>query len=837
MREPPRESAGRRARASRTRADEALRQSEEKHRFLADYSADVIWQVDGAFRFTFVSASVVHLLGFRKEEVEGKHLWDFVPPEVRPRIEEMAAGDAAGAGTGSPLGNRYEVPMLRRDGSTALVEVNMKAVVDAQGKPGGYHGVTRDISERRRSEAALQESETHYNELLASARRQQRELELLDQVRAALAREGELSLIIRTVVEGIAAAFGYTQVSLYLRQDDILICQHQVGYDRVIERIPVTRGVMGRVARTGVAAFLADVQADPDFVGAIPGIVSEVCVPLRDRGKVAGVLNVESTGGIAMAEADLRLMAALGEHVSIAIAKARLSAEARASEERYRLLVENLGEGVMIVDPQETILLANPAAAAIFGVPPATLAGRNLREFLDDEEFAFVQGQSRMRRLGQSGAYELEITRPDGTPRRLEVTAIPHRGEDGGHVGTLGTLRDITDTRQMEAALRQSEERIAQMQKMEAVGRLAGGIAHDFNNLLTVISGYAGMVEEGLEDGHPLKADIGQVIRAAGRAADLTARLLAFSRKQVLQLKVIDLNETVRGMQDMLKRVIGEDIELSARLAPAAGNIRADKGQVEQVIINLAANARDAMPAGGRLELETANRSVPGTPDQDHPLVKQGDYVTLTVRDTGIGMSPETLARLFEPFFTTKEVGKGTGLGLAMVYGIVKQSEGYIFCESAVEKGTAFTMYFPRVRERREEPPRSPSAGQSAGGKETILLVEDEEAVRLLCRTILERNGYTVVQAANGEQALEAAARRKCVFHLMLTDVVMPRMSGPELGAAVRRSCPDLRVLYMSGHADSSLVHHGVLDPGVDLIEKPFEAEALLKRVREVLDR
>ena len=727
--------------------------------------------------------------------------------------------------------------MLRKDRSIVLVEVNMKPLVDARGEVVGYHGVTRDITERKRAEAALQESEAHYRELFATAQRQTRELKLLDQVRTALAREDELPLVIRSVVEGIARAFGYTQVSLYMKQGDLLRCQHQIGYDRVIEEISMTRGIMGRVARSGEAVLLKDVHADPDFIEAIAGIVSEVCVPLHDRGRVVGVLNVESTKGVVMAEGDLRLMLALAEHVSIAIAKTRLTAEARSSEERYRQLVENLGEGVMIVDSEEHILLANPAAAAVFGMPLSALTGRTLREFLSDEEFGRVRDQSRLRREGRSGTYELEISRPDGTPRRVQVSAIPHRSEDGGFLGTLGTIHDVTETRKMESALRRSEERLAQAQKMEAVGRLAGGIAHDFNNLLTVISGYARMIDDGLVEGHPMKADIRQVMRAAGRAADLTARLLAFSRKQVLQPKVIDLKETVRGLQEMLRRVIGEDVALIATLPPETGNLRADRGQIEQVIINLAANARDAMPSGGTLTIETGNRVLGDSLEREQVEVKRGDYVMLAVRDTGVGMPPETLARLFEPFFTTKEVGKGTGLGLAMVYGIVKQSEGYIVCDSTVGQGTTFTMYFPRVRQESEEGTGAPVAKQAAGGKETILLAEDEDAVRLLCKTILERNGYTVLAASNGEEALAAIAGQRGPVKLLLSDVVMPLMSGPEIGRRIREVCPDIRILYMSGHADNSLVHHGILDPGVDLIEKPFESDGLLRRVREILDR
>jgi two-component system cell cycle sensor histidine kinase/response regulator CckA len=807
-------------------------------RTLVENSPDMISRLDGQCRFLYANPAAIRALG--NASIAG-----ILPTGVSGRTyrelglpEDIAATSEASLRKVFETGEQqiFEIALAGRDG----IRHYLARVVPEFAVEGAIESallIHRDITERKRAEAALQESEAHYRELFSSAQRQTQELQLLDRVRTALAREDELPLIIRTVVEGIARSFGYTQVSLYMRQGDLLRCQHQVGYDRVIEEMSVARGVMGRVARTGEAVLLKDAHADPDFVEAIAGIVSEVCVPLHDRGRVVGVLNVESTKGVVMAEGDLRLILALAEHVSIAIAKTRLTAEARSSEERYRQLVEYLGEGVMIVDSEERIHLANPAAAAVFGMLLSALTGRTLREFLSDDEFGRVREQSRLRREGQSGTYELEISRPDGTKRRVQVSATPHRGEDGEFLGTLGTIHDVTETRTMESALRRSEERLAQAQKMEAVGRLAGGIAHDFNNLLTVISGYARMIEEGLAEDAPMKADIRQVTRAAGRAADLTARLLAFSRKQVLQPKVIDLNETVRGLQEMLRRVIGEDVELIAALSPETGNLRADRGQIEQVIINLAANARDAMPSGGTLIIETGNRSLGDSLEREQVEVKRGDYVMLAVQDTGVGMPPETLARLFEPFFTTKEVGKGTGLGLAMVYGIVKQSEGYIICDSVVEQGTTFTMYFPRVRQEIEEGTTAPTALQAAGGKETILLAEDEDAVRLLCKTILERNGYTVLEAGNGEEALAAAARWQGPVKLLLSDVVMPLMSGPEIGRRVREVCPDIRVLYMSGHADSSLVHHGILDPGVDLIEKPFESDDLLRRVREILDR
>jgi len=407
--------------------------------------------------------------------------------------------------------------------------------------------------------------------------------------------------------------------------------------------------------------------------------------------------------------------------------------------------------------------------------------------------------------------------------------------EDDPYPYMLVSVLDISARVKAEIALRRSEEELAQARKMEAVGRLAGGVAHDFNNLITVIRGYAELVEESLPEGAPARADMREVKRAADRAADLTAQLLAFSRKQILQPRVVNLNEIVRRMEKMLPHMIGEDLELVMLLQPDAGNVRADQGQIEQVIMNLAANARDAMPRGGTLSFQTANLRADDALLSVHPEIAPGEYVTLTVTDTGTGMGPQTIARIFEPFFTTKELGKGTGLGLATVYGIIKQSGGYIYCASELGKGTSFQIHLPKVLEARSADPNNPSPESENQGGETILLVEDEEALRRYCRAILAGKGYSILEAASGDEALEVVRSTGTNVHLLLADVVMPHMSGPELGRKLRVLQPDVKFLYMTGYSQELASRNGSLGADADLIEKPFDSASLLARVRKAL--
>jgi two-component system, cell cycle sensor histidine kinase and response regulator CckA len=400
----------------------------------------------------------------------------------------------------------------------------------------------------------------------------------------------------------------------------------------------------------------------------------------------------------------------------------------------------------------------------------------------------------------------------------------------------LENSRLYQETRRAYDELSTTQEQLAQARKMEAVGRLAGGIAHDFNNLLMVMIGHSQLLLRRLETEDPIRSELELVEQAANRAADLTRQLLAFSRKQVLQPVVLDLNAVLSNLGEMLRRLIGEDIDLVTALAPRLGYVRADPSQIEQVMMNLAANARDAMPLGGRLTLETANVDLDAAYTRQHLGVPAGPYVMLSVSDTGVGMDSETQAHIFEPFFTTKGPGQGTGLGLAMVYGSVKQSDGHLWVYSEPGRGTTFKIYLPRVDEALESLDAEPDLTKPARGHETILVVEDEPAVRAIVRHVLQAQGYSVLEAQNGREALRISALHTGPIELLLTDVVMPELSGRELAERLAARHPTMPVVFMSGYTDIAVVRHGVLEPGTIFLQKPFTPDALARKVRQVLD-
>ncbi len=438
-------------------------------------------------------------------------------------------------------------------------------------------------------------------------------------------------------------------------------------------------------------------------------------------------------------------------------------------------------------------------------------------------------------RTGQSFTSDHRVLHPDGSERFLHGLGEIIRSDHGEAIRIIGTVQDVTETQLAAQALQRSEEQFRQSQKMEAMGRLASGVAHDFNNLLTVINGYSGMTLQQLDKTHPLRKNAEEIQKASERAAALTGQLLAFSRKQVLQPRVLQLNGSVRSLERMLRRLIGEDIELTTVFDAALGNVKADPGQIEQVIVNMVVNARDAMPQGGKLTIRTANVSLDQTTSFRNRALSVGEYVMLAISDTGVGMTEEVRAHLFEPFFTTKGVGRGTGLGLATCYGIVCQSDGDIRVYSEPNRGTTFKIYLPRVDAPAATPIREPDADTLPAGTESILVVEDDVSLRDLAVELLGECGYRVQAAGDGIEALEWI-NTSPAFDLMITDVIMPRMSGRELFDKIKVMAPQTRVLFMSGYTDDALAQHGVLEPGLWFIEKPFSPVRLARKVREVLD-
>lgn len=626
---------------------------------------------------------------------------------------------------------------------------------------------------------------------------------------------------------------------LHVAGFDVLLIEQKDGVMRPHPSVPASAGhpssalpidgaVAGRVAANGKPHRTTGPtsEAEIDLMqGEAPP--SQLCVPLKVSGNVMGVLRAVRPALDSFTEADERLLVTIAGQLATALERLRAESALRESEERFRRLAENAHDVIYRYrfSPVGAFDYISPAAALITGYNP--------QDFYDDPELAqkavFPEDLEILRGMPEHDPGKpvlLRWVRKDGGIILMEHRIVQVRDANGNLVAVEGIARDVTERKRLEDQLRQS-------QKMDAIGRLAGGVAHDFNNLLTVILNCSEQQLKGLDPVSPLRRAANEIKKAAERAAALTRQLLTFSRKQVVEPRVVDLNDIVTQMSTMLRRLIGENIDLATVLSPSPCLIRADPGQIEQVILNLAINSRDAMPGGGLLRIVTGDVHFDEAEARRRGAPAPGRYVSLTVSDTGSGMDSETLSRIFEPFFTTKV--EGTGLGMSTIYGIVQQSGGAVSVESALGEGTTCRLYLPRIEELAAMTEVSTVGSETMRGSETVLLVEDEDAVRSLVREILELDGYAVIEARDGAEALVLTRKHSGPIDLLLTDVVMPGMSGRELAEQLTRARPTLKVLYTSGYTDDAVLRHGVLADGQAFLQKPFDRECLGRKLRTLL--
>ena len=833
-------------------AEEALKESEEKFRFLAENMADMVWTMDLNFRTTYVSPSIEKILGFTPEERMKQPLEDMVTPESLIKIRNLFHEELQRQKNQKIEPDRsltIEVECYRKDGSTLLMENSLKGIWDEAGNWVGIYGVSRDITERMKAEETLRGEKEKFRSLSENA----------PFGMAMIAKDGSFQYINPKFKE----LFGY----------DLGDIPNGRTWFRKAYPDPNYRHQV-------ISAWLDDLTSS-EFGEKSPRIFKVKCKDGTE--KIIDFIPVQlETGENLMTCEDITERVKANEHIK------KLSHENEIIAEIGRIISSSLDiEGIyehaaqkihqLISFDRISITLINlkdqtvtviytygldiPGRSVGNGFPFEYSVGQQIMKtksslfFLIKDEKDIQEMLSRFPNLlpalqaGIRSMISVPLIVKDNVIGVIHIQSLQENAYTEADVrlvervgnqiaGAIANAHLFKERIQAEEKMAALQEQLRQSQKMEAIGRLAGGIAHDFNNLLTVIEGYSELSLLGLRDGDPLKENIREIHKASERAANLTRQLLAFSRKQILEFKVLNLNDLIKDLDKMLHRILGEDIELIYRLSEEAGKVKIDPGQIEQVILNLAVNARDAMPSGGKLIIETGRLDVDEKDIKTTPDIGPGNYVRVSITDTGVGMTPEVKEHLFEPFFTTKAKGKGTGLGLSTVYGIIKQSNGHITVFSEPGRGTTFNIYLPRVEAEEDRVQSKTKPLSLLTGNETILLAEDEPSVRELATRVLSNKGYQIHSVSDGIEALKFVQEHPDKkIHLLLTDVVMPGMSGKDLADRLRLSAPDLKVLYISGYTDDAIVHHGVLDEGVNFIQKPFAPDALAKKVREVLDR
>jgi two-component system cell cycle sensor histidine kinase/response regulator CckA len=767
----------------RRQAEEAIKASEERFRSVAQSANDAIVSADSRGDIISWNRGAQTMFGYREEEILGRPLTVLMPERYRAGhrkgLERMRT-----TGEAHVIGKTVELHGLRKDGTEFPLELSLATW--KTGHENFYSGIIRDITERKRAEEALKESNEFNQQIIASAKQ------------GIIVYDRELKYVLWNP----------------FMEEMVGLSADQVLGKHCLELFPFLRdqGVYALLER----ALEGEYATAPNINYSIPltgrtGWVSGQYGPFRNAtGEIIGVIGILSD-----------------------ITEQKRGEEAlRQSEEQFRLLVATVKDyAIIMLDPAGHVVSWNEGAERIKGYRADEIMGQHFSRFLPREDIEAGKPALALKIAVEQGTYEETgwRVRKDGTRFWANVVITAIRDQAETLRGFSKVTRDITERKHLEEQLRQS-------QKMEAIGSLAGGIAHDFNNLLMVITGYSQLLLDRLDQGDPLRGDIKEIKQAGERAAGLTQQLLTFSRRQMLTLEVLDLNAIVTGMGNMLRRLIGENIHLVLRPEQALGMVKADRGQIEQVIMNLVVNARDAMSRGGQLTIETANVEMNETQASRHGNLKAGAYVMLAVTDTGCGMDVDTQARIFEPFFTTKEQGKGTGLGLSTVYGIINQSKGSIEVESEPGKGSTFTIYLSRIKSEVKTEGSAVAAGVPRGS-ETILVVEDEDIVRGLLRKVLQANGYVVLEAASGRDALWLSQDHAGPIQLLITDVVMPGMNGRELAERLMPLRPDMKVIFISGYIDDAVVRKGVAEFQANFLQKPIEPSILMRKVREVLER
>ena len=717
-----------------------------------------------------------------------------------------------------------EIVNRRKDGTLYTEEQTITPVRAADGEITHFIAVKQDITERKRAEASLRASaqvaavgaaiglSLNAAESLADAL--QRTVDaLVEHLDVALARIWTFDAEAQVLELGASAGL-------------------QPGLSRDYARVPLGETTIGVIARDRKAHLTNAYLDDPSLIEKTwarrEGIVAFAGHPLVLGDRLVGAMAVAARHPLPASV--MTAMTSVADHIALGIDRHRATEAERATDERMRFALQSAGVGVWDFDLRTKVLTWSPILERMYGLEPGSFEGTfesYVSRIHADDRHATLRTMDEARHTGGDFTVEHRFLRADGSVRWAEGAGRVVLGATGEPERAVGVSMDVTDRRSLEAQYQQA-------QKMEAIGRLAGGVAHDFNNLLTAILGYSELLLTDLAPDDPRRADLEEIQRAGSLGAGLTRQLLAFSRKQIIEPQSLDLNAIVEGMKPMLTRLIGEDVTVSVQTTSGLAAVLADPAQVEQIVMNLAVNARDAMPQGGKLMIATANVELDEHYAATHADVTPGPYVALSVTDTGTGMTPDVQAHVFEPFFTTKDAGKGTGLGLATVHGIVKQCGGHIGLYSEVGKGTSFHIYLPRAGELQQQRVDVPER-QVIGGSETILVIEDADSLRQFVRRVLERQGYTVLEAAHAGEAFDVVSRAPSI-DLVLTDVILPGASGPELTRVILAQRPTVKVLYMSGYTEDAISHHGVLNPGVAFLHKPFTSQALGRKVRDVLD-